>query len=258
MLKNILIFALSLAAPVAPAAAVTLVYDFAGASSSAAGYTFVNGYNSATLTPLLYRVMPTQLTSTSQFVSTDSFTNLPFIVRELNGVSVSTASEDNNASERGQIDTSGGTNELLKISMTGSSRITAAVFTYVNSTDSLRIYGNNDGDTTLNYLGFNNGDLYTSPGVTHSIGSGTGGATATATDPSGTLTDNTAITVIFSNLPVYQNYYLTSNADSNDGYALRAIQVVAVPEVSSWAMMLVGFGAVGGLMRVNRRKLAIV
>lgn len=250
MLKNALMFALLLAVPVAPAAAVTLVYDFAGpAGGSAAGYMFVNGYNSAAVTPLLYRVAPTSLTSTSQFVSTDAFGNTPLVAREPNGLSIFTASE--NASEHSQIDTSGGTNELLKISMTGNARITSAQFNFVNSTDTLRIYGNNNGDTTLNYLGFG-GTFYTSAGATHSMGSGS--TTTSVTNPTGTLDDSDAFTVIFANLPVYQNYYLTSNGDNDDGYALRSITVVAVPEVSSWAMMMVGFGAVGGLMRVNRRR----
>ena len=35
---------------------------------------------------------------------------------------------------------------------------------------------------------------------------------------------------------------------------IRATVTSAVPEPATWAMLLLGFGAIGGVMRVNRRR----
>ena len=239
--------ALLIAAP-GVAQAATVIYDLgSGQSGYGSTLTYTSGNNSATLTPYLYTVAPTSLTSTSQFVATDSYGGSPYIVRQTEGVSVATESEGNTPSEYNQIDTSGGTNEILKLSLVGAQQLSSVTFNYINSTDTLRIYGNNNGSTALNYLGFS-GTFYTTPGTVHTL-TGTSGATASVTDPSGTLDDSDPVTVLFSRLPVYQNYFFTSNTNTNDGYRISAVTVTSVPESSTWAMMLVGFGAMGWAMR---------
>jgi hypothetical protein len=46
-----------------------------------------------------------------------------------------------------------------------------------------------------------------------------------------------------------------TKADNDyDDMIIRATVTSAVPEPATWAMMLIGFGAIGGAMRVNRRK----
>ncbi|MEO7787633.1 MAG: PEPxxWA-CTERM sorting domain-containing protein [Sphingomicrobium sp.] len=46
-------------------------------------------------------------------------------------------------------------------------------------------------------------------------------------------------------------------SDSNDGFKVNALTVSAVPEPGTWAMMLVGFGAMGMSLRSRRRKVAV-
>lgn len=45
-----------------------------------------------------------------------------------------------------------------------------------------------------------------------------------------------------------------STTDRDDGFKLTSVSVSAVPEPASWAMMLVGFGAIGGALRSNRNR----
>lgn len=46
-----------------------------------------------------------------------------------------------------------------------------------------------------------------------------------------------------------------TQADNDyDDMIIRATVTSAVPEPATWAMLLLGFGAIGGVMRVNRRK----
>ena len=59
------------------------------------------------------------------------------------------------------------------------------------------------------------------------------------------LADNSSATLNFTNL----------TGGINEGVLLDAISVqAAVPEPATWAMMLLGFGAIGGAMRASRRK----
>lgn len=238
--------------------ATTVTYNLGtGTAGYDSSYTYTSGSYSATLTPYLYTVSPTSLTSTTQFVATDVSNSPAYVVRQAGGISIATGAEQNITSELNQIDTYGGTNEILKIALVGAQQINSISFNYINSTDTIRIYGNNTGSTALTYLGFS-GYVYSSAGSTHTL-SGASGATATTTDPSGALDDSDTFTVLFSKLPVYQNYFFTSNTDAGDGYrisALTASTVGSVPETPSWAMMIVGFGAIGWTMRRRTRPTA--
>ena len=176
-----------------------------------------------------------------------------------NAASITTALEQDITDEVNQIDTQGGTNELLKISLTGSQQLVSAQFNYIDADDTLRIYGSNGNSTTLTYLGFG-GEFYTTAGATHTLGTGASGASATTTDPTGTLDDGDSFTVVFSKLPVYENYFFTSNNDSGDGYRFKALtvtQVAAIPETSSWCMMVLGFGAIGAAIRARKDRLTL-
>lgn len=58
------------------------------------------------------------------------------------------------------------------------------------------------------------------------------------------LADGSSATLNFTNL----------TGGINEGIFLDAVSVQAVPEPGTWAMMLLGFGVVGGSLRVSRRK----
>lgn len=59
------------------------------------------------------------------------------------------------------------------------------------------------------------------------------------------LADDSSATLNFTNL----------TGGINEGVFLDAVSVqVAVPEPATWAMMLLGFGAIGGALRASRRK----
>lgn len=47
---------------------------------------------------------------------------------------------------------------------------------------------------------------------------------------------------------------ITNIDDNHDDFIIKAVITPAVPEPGTWAMMLIGFGAVGGAMRSARRR----
>lgn len=56
----------------------------------------------------------------------------------------------------------------------------------------------------------------------------------------------------------YMSPYFSLFADAADGstfkYSFTVLRMTAVPEPATWAMMIVGFGAVGSMVRTSRRR----
>lgn len=111
---------------------------------------------------------------------------------------------------------------------------------------------------------FNNtlADLYTivlstsTPGVTFSSASLTGGTCTVATCTLGPFPDNTSLKLANAMLGVGTYTFNLAGSNANMSGALTGnvtITASAVPEAATWAMMILGFGAMGLMIRRRRR-----
>ena len=111
-----------------------------------------------------------------------------------------------------------------------------------------------NGGSKLQYQLFNNGSLISS-GVTGSLGNVNSSLkTLGFLGTNGTVFDELRVQNIFGN---------SFDAGESDRLILDNITIKsagigsAVPEPATWAMMIVGFGAVGSMARSSRRRLAL-
>ena len=134
----------------------------------------------------------------------------------------------------------------------------------------------NAGITTINFgqnpvstptftgsFNFNNtaAGLYTfvlsssTPGVTFSNAAITGGACTPATCTLSPFPDNTSLKLANATLGVGSYVFsLTGNNSNSSGTLTGNVTISAVPEAKTWALMLLGFGAIGLTMRSRRRR----
>ncbi|WP_380879079.1 hypothetical protein ACFB49_20220 [Sphingomonas sp. DBB INV C78] len=198
---------------------VTSGYSYADSAYSPAAFTaLANGSNVATIQPLL----------TTAIIGRDSF-----------GLGVCPGGTET-AGECNQIDTNG-LNELLSVKVTpGDHALASAIFSQIDSDDTLNLFGiKSDGQIVR--IGFS--------GKFDGPGSGTGfGGGATGTGSGSTYTVN-------FNTGGFSEFWFATNNASNDGFRLNSVTVAAVPEPAAWAMMITGFGLVGGAMRQRRTKI---
>lgn len=154
----------------------------------------------------------------------------------------------------GQVDTTG-PNELLSLALDhGHFYLNSATFSYVDPDDTLRIYGITD-DNSHALVGLISGGEFNAP--PGSPLASTPGVASVTCNSSCASADNATYTVNFVPTDYYRTFYFTSTNNENDGYRLNSVTLTAaVPEASTWAMMIVGFGAVGGTMRRRQRTLA--
>lgn len=209
----------------------------------------LNFTSSTTSTPSSYS---TSSTSFGVNVTAYTFTGAPSTLNGMNlsslasfnrlslsvngvGVCTESGSAAGASGECPQVDTNGSTNEAMLLSFTGGSNISIqkAILNIVDGNDTLGIYGVAL-NGTLNFLGFN-----------HNIATGGLGFTSVLTNAALTqysLTFTPAVTG-------YSRYLFTSTRDTADGYRLRQLTIAAVPEPEIWAMLLLGFAAIGFQMR---------
>ena len=75
-----------------------------------------------------------------------------------------------------------------------------------------------------------------------------------AGDPSGTFCNWTNAGVTFAGIASSIDFGGTASATGFDDITFGSDVAGAVPEPSTWAMLLLGFGAVGGALRIGRKK----
>jgi hypothetical protein len=211
--------------------------NFTGSTSKPSTYTTttVDGL-SATVTGYTFTGTPSSLEGTN--LSSLSTTNLLSLSSNGIGVCTEGGAASGTSGECPQVDTNGSPNEALLLSFNGGSDISilGAVLNIVDSDDTLGIYGVAT-DGTLDFLGF----------AGETIATGGIGFTSVLTNASltqYTLTFDPAVTG-------FADYLFTSTRDTTDGYRLRSLSVAAVPEPEVWAMLLLGFCAIG--LQIRRR-----
>lgn len=134
-----------------------------------------------------------------------------------------------------QVDTSGRNEALLFTSTAGLFTLTSATLSIIDYNDTLKILGVT-------------GSTVTDLGITGLVVDGlVGPASATA------IGGNT-YEISFSGLGAYEAFLFFQHIDDDDGYRINSLTTSAVPEPASWAMMLGGFGLVGGAVRRSRRQ----
>lgn len=136
-----------------------------------------------------------------------------------------------------QVDTSG-VNEALLFAQSGALfTLNSATLSIVDFNDSLKILGVTGG-------------TFTDLGIAGLIVDGlTGPASVTR------IGGNT-YTINFAGLGAYEGFLFFQHNDSDDGYRINSLTTTAVPEPAAWAMMVGGFGLIGGAVRRSRRQTA--
>lgn len=93
------------------------------------------------------------------------------------------------------------------------------------------------------------------PGVTFSSASISGGTCTPATCTLGLFPDNTSLKLANALLGVGSyTFSFTGNNSNESGTLTGNVTISAVPEAKSWALMILGFGAIGLTMRGRRRQ----
>ena len=163
------------------------------------------------------------------------------IHRDASGIGVCWSGEA--ASECNQVDANG-PNEMLRIVVSEGVSLFTATFDMVDRDDTLKLYGVTM-DGKLQHLGY--GGIFDGPGSSMGIG----GVTGTWLSGGG---DNNRYALTL-NTGVYKEFWFGNNNDVKDGYRLDAISVGAVPEPTTWALLIGGVGMAGAALR--RRRLAL-
>lgn len=96
-----------------------------------------------------------------------------------------------------------------------------------------------------------------SPGVTFTTAVLSGGSCTPATCTLGPFPDNTSLKLANTTLDVGTYTLNFTGSNPNGGAFTGNVTISAVPEASTWAMMLLGFGAVGMTLRSRRRRPAL-
>ena len=204
------------------AQAATVVFTTTGPTSTAASQSFTSDGLTATFTGGTYAG-----TAAAMNAAGANVVLTPTTVR-----SASTGLGVAGDGEPDQVD-SNGANELLQVGFSsGSYRITQVIL------------GKIDGDDTFALFG-GNGGVYTRLGFTGPVGSGVTGGLPVVTTSLG----NGRYKLDFSSVTSYETFRFGTNNETSDGFSLVSLSVAAVPEPSTWAMLIVGFGLVGGAMR---------
>ena len=215
-----------------PSFADTTNLDFTGTTGIRSSYSTTSGGIGVTATGYTYTVAPSSLDG----MNLSSLTSTNLLSVSSNGIGVCTegGSASGTSGECPQVDTNSTPNEALLLSFTGGTdfSITSAVLNIVDSDDTLGIYGVTSSGL-LQWLGFA-GNI------------ATGGTGFTSTLDGSVSSTLTQYDLVFDPaLTGFTSYLFTSNRDTTDGYRLRSLTVAAVPEPEAWALLLLGFCAIG-------------
>jgi hypothetical protein len=184
--------------------------------------------------------LPTMLTNISQLIPTNT-SNVPLRVdRTSTGIGVVGGANT-------QLDTNNATQyEALLLTANNLVRLRGLTLSRIDANDTLQVYGIRKVDGALISLGF--------PGL---VRSGLGGtATFVNTPPTG---GEVTTKLTFSNrfMPFFSGYLLTTRTPGNiltegdlgQGYRVNDFTGDVLPEPGSWALMIIGFGFIGAIMR---------
>ena len=213
---------LAVAAPAAQAA--TIVFDTTSATKTTENQQAIaSGGETAIFTGGTYAGTVAAMNAASGNVALSA----GLVERSSSGLGVAGDGEPN------QVD-SNGANELLEVTFAASTnyRIVSAVLGRIDGNDTFALFGGNGG-------------VYTRLGFSGPIVNGmTGGVPVTTTNLGG---GNYRLDFNYNG--GFDSFRFGTNDEQADGFSLRSLSVAAVPEPSTWAMLIVGFGLVGGAMR---------
>lgn len=215
-----------------PAAAVTTLFSFGGSAGNFNSVAVTPaGGPTVTVTAKLYTGLPSALSNVSQL------TGSPQVNRTAQAIGV-------NGGANAQLDTnSANAREAFILSSTAPLKISELKFSWVDENDSLRIFGiNPDGSLTTLIFG--------------EIDTGLGGlATVDLPNGNGNADRNTAALGLFTPLAAFDRFVFTTDRPGNpmgQGYRLVSLSAGVVPEPTTWAMLIAGFGLVGFAARRRR------
>jgi hypothetical protein len=242
--RSILAATAAVAAIVAASPAAAATFLLGGSPDAAyANLNFSNGGLDLELTGWTYQNNPNGITQIGQFIENPSL-----LYQTAAGVGVCSTGEAANAlaTQCPEVDNTniqlpkGGGNfndqELIQAEFSSLTSISQVVLSLVNATDTLNLWAVAADNSTLVHLGF--------------AGAISGGPAGTSVScASGTCTVN-----FTPQTGAYTRFLFTSNNQDTDGYRINSITAFGVPEPASWALMIMGFGGVGALLR--RRRLA--
>ncbi|WP_293347597.1 PEPxxWA-CTERM sorting domain-containing protein [Phenylobacterium sp.] len=214
----------------ATGAALTQTKD--GITISATGYTFASS-------PITFQ----NLMSGADAATVLSGLTAKSIRREATGIGVCWSGEAGN--QCNQVDADG-PNEILRIVVSEGVSLLSATFDRVDNNDTLKLYGVTM-DGKLQHLGY--GGIFDGAGTSMGVTGANGGAWL-----SGTGDDQ--VYQVNLNTAGYKEFWFGNNNDAADGYRLDSLTVTAVPEPTTWALMIGGFGLAGAALR-RRRSLAV-
>ncbi len=122
------------------------------------------------------------------------------------------------------------------------------------SLDSALSGNNNETDITLSMFDTGVGTSLTA--VNPGWGTFTTGLTNAGGTVAATFGNGDAAIIVGNGGNTIHNGFLTDTVDASQLYVnqINSLGVAAVPEPGTWAMMILGFGLVGGALRTRRRK----
>ncbi len=248
------------------AAAIALPLALAGAPATAATWAFGGGAGTALSYSKTVLAVPTQIGTADITITAVArrFTPLPAALTNVAQLIATTTTNanllvDRTASSIGvpggantQLDTNNASQyEALYLTANNLLRLKGVTLSFVDANDTLQIYGVDKATGALTNLGYGG-----------RIATGLGGAASFVT--TATNSGTTALTFTDRFMGYFSGYVFTTRNPGNvltdndlgQGYRLDSITADALPEPSTWALLIGGFGLVGAMQRRRRASVA--